>query len=1245
MARHLLTSTCVSLLVAVLLSLLSGCEPTADCFGNIDCGSGEQCRAGKCRVTCRASGECEEGEECVGIVNDQGTSWSGSPVCQEEVCGCSNDGSVCADQGNKGLSCATLTSCSPDSCSVGYRCSNVAGESACLCDQGACGPSCEANADCPTDLNCVDDRCVAQACDTDEDCSDDRFCGVTPGAGGYTRTCVSEGDGEAGDSCTSALDCKSRLCTILANGRQQCVDFCDSSRECPTDSNCSLATEFDDLGVGICLVELDVCNEDRAIAVGDGQLLCSNEEACDGDQDCLAPATCRAGLCTCAAGLCDVECELDTDCGAVGACRNGVCAMRDDCSAKKDCLESEVCVPTAGQLQAGAHCLQGGLGNIDDECEDATDCASGFCAGTCTLPCEKSSDCGEGECRLRQQDGTTFAGCGTATCGCDDDEVCGNAGVCAETTVCSAAEDCSDDEECRAGLCLSPCIEKGDCKGKGECALRPEVGGYFCVGAPPCDCSNDEVCIDDECVVAEPCTNDGDCPDGVCITNQCRATCEQNSECAEGMECQSVQVGTRWIRRCEAALCNCGEPEAWCLPNGARTSGTCYRDEDCDACGDYEGYACSVLNFDLDGVSEACGCQSYLECGILCESEGDCPTGLDCSPSGRCAADRECRYRSDCAEGECVSQVEAGNAVARCGVVSCDCADDEICGGGGICAQTNPCTSAQECVGEQECRGGLCLEPCEKNSDCAGKGQCVLVEGAGEYYCVGSECSCGEDQVCLRGECINSAPCDGDLDCNDGLCVEGQCRKSCQRTADCDDGLECSSVDVPGGRVRLCDAALCFCDDDQAWCLTNGQRTEGTCFRDDDCDACDAADGYVCGGVAPPVDDITQACSCQYSPTCGQVCSNDDDCPEDLECAAFGRCAAPGTCRYRDDCEGLEECVVAQGAPLDLGTCSALGCGCGGGDVCVLGSGGFSECARDIPCSVLDSACPAGYSCNAELEACTCSDPTVCAAECSGHEDCPQSRVCLDGRCLALACDSGADCPSDTVCGGAAGAFTCVQPGTAADGALCAGWTDCRSAYCFNGNTCASPCETTNDCSGGDTCRNFEPQNFPGELAICQATATLCSPVCDADQRCDNAPANPRCIPECRVNSDCPQERICMNGQCTTDTCTLSADCPEGSVCGGPVGARTCAQPGAGADGAFCNDWSQCQSGYCFGGTTCETPCSTTQDCPGNTSCQTYQRETYPNEYPVCRSGTSPCDPACASDQRCNTSGTPTCVP
>jgi hypothetical protein len=206
------------------------------------------------------------------------------------------------------------------------------------------------------------------------------------------------------------------------------------------------------------------------------------------------------------------------------------------------------------------------------------------------------------------------------------------------------------------------------------------------------------------------------------------------------------------------------------------------------------------------------------------------------------------------------------------------------------------------------------------------------------------------------------------------------------------------------------------------------------------------------------------------------------------------------------------DCTLTS-ASATVGTCSAAVCGCDRDEMCLAAGSGLGVCTTGAACSVLADDCPAGYGCDPGSGLCTCDEPGPCGRRCSSNADCVQGRLCIDGRCGAMDCRSDADCPGQAVCGGPLPSRTCVQPGTSADGAICRSWTECKSGYCFAANSCATPCEVTTDCGAGKLCQNADPTTFPGELPVCLAQTTLCDPPCQDDQRCNNDPNNPTCLP------------------------------------------------------------------------------------------------------------------------------------
>jgi len=149
---------------------------------------------------------------------------------------------------------------------------------------------------------------------------------------------------------------------------------------------------------------------------------------------------------------------------------------------------------------------------------------------------------------------------------CEEGELCTDIG-CVE--LCEIDEDCPDGTVCRDGLCLNPQEDTPEHK-DGRCNDNTDCDeGYYCSNSGYClpidgnyciedrDCEEEEICIDNRCVIegsdgdvdgdsdgdvdTNPppvCSNSNECPEGWdCINGVCKLPCRYDYECGEGCRC------------------------------------------------------------------------------------------------------------------------------------------------------------------------------------------------------------------------------------------------------------------------------------------------------------------------------------------------------------------------------------------------------------------------------------------------------------------------------------------------------------------------------------------------------------------------------------------------------------------------------------------------------------------------------------------------------------------------------------
>lgn len=309
--------------------------------------------------------------------------------------------------------------------------------------------------------------------------------------------------------------------------------------------------------------------------------------------------------------------------------------------------------------------------------------------------------------------------------------------------------------------------------------------------------------------------------------------------------------------------------------------------------------------------------------GGECESQSDCPTGLECNTSKgvcECATDDQC--------------------VTAFG-------DDYQCNTFKLCQPRPPCLGNKDCAEDEICNandpsGGRCIPA----TSCGSTVHCDF-----NYYCDRST------ETCQPG-CQNSGDCQLGSVCINGQCSDGNC-STCPVSPDpdpsyCDYGETCSLSGTctphPGQSV-LCQScgtlpgecggnAICLIDDEVAGGAAN--YCAPTCRTDLDCPS-----GYGdCGGVQ--IVDPNQACTTDAQCGAGKFClgssegqnaycscATDADCPADFCLPDFfggggSTCAGTGfSCTTDADCGSscTEVAQTSDGQPIKICETNIGACG------------------------------------------------------------------------------------------------------------------------------------------------------------------------------------------------------------------------------------------------------------------------------------------------------------------------------
>lgn len=348
--------------------------------------------------------------------------------------------------------------------------------------------------------------------------------------------------------------------------------------------------------------------------------------------------------------------------------------------------------------------------------------------------------------------------------------------------------------------------------------------------------------------------------------------CYSDVDCGEGTICVADRCQPRDTEeRGLGGLCQSCETNADCMEEGA---------------------LCIRLNFDQATTT------GEKVCTRTCEYNHDCPSGFECinvsSEAGTPAQclpmktefekrtcnpspELECVRATDCAVGEsCVNNACVAPDSAECGT-NRPCASGQVCRNQACVADDAP-----ECVDRNDCSSGeLCIDgSCEASAE-----GCVFNEECDDGMCVDGQClsSCSTDANCAAGEHCREGLCEPlscrrSADCSAGeICVDAQCETTCQSDSHCGTGTG-----------YVCDTAYGYCKPDPSVeCRSNAECAqseicgEGSCVTPCSCNQ-QCASGEVC--------DLDSGTCEAPATTPAPECENDCDCPSGLSCNANGQC-------------------------------------------------------------------------------------------------------------------------------------------------------------------------------------------------------------------------------------------------------------------------------------------------------------------------------------------------------------------
>ena len=857
------------------------CEPGEGCFLD-KCDENAQCASGWC-VEHMGEGLCSKAcqEECP-------TGWS----CKQ----------VGADGPDIQYICVSKHAnlCRP--CASGSECKSPGGaEDVCVDydEEGSfCGGACIADEDCPWGFSCLTTvtvdgidtlQCVAAAgsCPCTEKsvslalwtpcavsnewgiCIGKRVCGAdglgecdagTPGQ----EACNGLDDDCDGDIDEPVLDPPMSLCD---DGNPCTVDTCDGADGCAQET----------LTQGEC-IDGDVCTVGDHCEAG---ICVGTPVGCDDSNPCTDDSCDGFGGCHFEDNV--VDCNDGDPCTVADECNGGLCAgfaIACDCQEEGDCValeDGDVCNGTlfCDQTQLPYQCQMAPASNI--ECPPPTPGPDAPCLAA-------SCDAQTGACSLKP------ANQGLA---CTDGDSCTIGDLC-EDGICvgGVAAVCADNNSCTDDSC-DPAIgclyldNAASCNDNDACTTGDVCVNGQCLGGPPLECNDSNICTDDSC-------------DGTvgCLYAPNVAGCDDGNACTTGDLCGEGKCGFAGFQDCDD-----GNP--------------CTK----DSCAPVAGCTYSAV---VGGCSDDDPCTIGDAC-----SNGLCVAGpqLDCDDGNVCTDD-SCDQTGACVHAPNKSPCSDGNA----------CTAGDHCDGGtcifaGLegCNDDNVCT-ADSCDPSQGCLHLLNTAPCDDEDVCTTGDHCHLGSciSDGPLTCEDGN-SCTDDSCDPQTGCShvpNEVPCDdGNLCTEDDACNGGQCAGGSMVV--CDDGNQCTTnyCDLAQGCVAMNKAGLC--DDG------NACTVESTC-----------ADGACGDGIAFTCDDENGCTDDTCDPDNGCIFTNNQALCDDGNACTVGDLCSGGGCQSGGaaDCDDNkvctdDSCVAESGC---VNTPVADQTPCGGGLHCVAG-----ECVED----------------------------------------------------------------------------------------------------------------------------------------------------------------------------------------------------------------------------------------------------------------------------------------------------------
>lgn len=652
----------------------------------------------------------------------------------------------------------------------------------------------------------------------------------------------------------------------------------------------------------------------------------------------------------------------------------------------------------------------------------------------------------------------------------------------------------------------------------------------------------------------------------MCFNGACVSPCIVEAPCAISAEC----YGENHRSQCRCPVGTIGNPYNKCQAPDCEFNSDCNDDSVC-----LKGicqHACSADGHNPCANNANCFARNHV---AACKCPSALPNGdpLSFCEKTLVLGEPECRYDSDCPSGQACLRDECRDACkelnpcasnARCTVsdsvpfrtLICRCPEGYIPDEKGSCkpAQLPPlsCSSDNDCGDQDSCINRKCRNPC----NCGENAECFISNHR-------PVCSCrnGFDgnpyQECRIVGCRSNSECESHQ-----ACINGNCVSPCLLNSTCGPNAEC----FVERSQPLCRCRSGFEGDAYSGCNVIECRSNGDCPEDKQCKAHKCINPCLsanpCGSNADClVRNYIAICKCkqgfsgspyiQCRPQFTADCYVDADCPTKLACLS-GKCVNP--CTELQPCKNPAQCEVSNTLPVRTMICSCPpGYISSGGGVCRPASP-----IEEVACE-LDTDCSTNHACISSVcrNPCDCGPNTDCLIK--DHKPVCACKPGFMGEphtgCYNILCQSDNQCANDETCVNSRCVPACsLEVDMCGKSAECYGIDHRASCRCLIG-TVGNPtvactpigCRSNSDCPDEKSCINLkcvQPCNITNcnKPAECRVHLHEAYCVCPPGFESTIDGCN-KTESICRSDFDCPPAMTCSNKKCVNP-------CLEGNPCG-----------------------------------------------------------------------------------------------